>query len=225
MINYILGVLIICGSCSSASAILIHGDNSKRLTVSISKSGLNRISNPPYQITQVTGDDSKYRLKHDEDGANIYLMPLVKVGEYIEVSVKNNIGDVQDLELKIDNIKGQVVIIDGSSAQNVQNLQRENITEMMQAMRQGRSGKFYLQKVKTPSYQFGSIQVRQNKLYKWKNLVGGVFEISNKTKSTQEFEFNSFLKSFQNVKTSFISKHKLLPKESGVIFVVQQLED
>lgn len=44
----------------------------KKLSFEISKSGLNRISNPPYKITQLTGDDSKFRIKYDEDGSNIF---------------------------------------------------------------------------------------------------------------------------------------------------------
>jgi len=62
--------------CTIASAETYQAQTSEPLQIKISKSGLNRISNPPYKITQVTGDDSKFRLKYDEDGANIYFTAI-----------------------------------------------------------------------------------------------------------------------------------------------------
>jgi len=225
MKKYLLGILMICVACVDALAISLQNDQSKRLTVRISKSGLNRIANPPYQITQVTGDDTKFRLKYDEDGANIYLMPLVSVGDAIELSIKNNAGTVQDLELVVTNIKGQVIIIDGARTQDSRKLQKQDVAEMMQAMHEGSADKFYVQIVKTPHYQLGEIRIKQTSLYKWKNLAGGVYEISNETKMIQKFDFSAFVKQFANVRASFISKYTLSPRETARVFIVQQLED
>ena len=96
-------VHIACGETYQAKV-------NEKLQIKISKSSLNRISNPPYKITQVTGDDSKFRLKYDEDGANIYFMPLGSIGENIEISIRNNAGFVQDLELQISDIKGTSIL-------------------------------------------------------------------------------------------------------------------
>lgn len=84
----------------------------EKLFAKVSKTGLNRISNSPYQIVQITGDESRYRLKCDDDGMNIYLMPLVEIGEKIEISIKNNMGFVFDMELEVANIRGQTICID-----------------------------------------------------------------------------------------------------------------
>ena len=70
----------------------------KKLHIEISKSGLNRISNPPYKISQVVGDESNFKLQHDEKGNNIYIIPVGKIGSSFEISLINDGGFVQDIE-------------------------------------------------------------------------------------------------------------------------------
>jgi hypothetical protein len=48
-----------------ASGKTYQAQDNEPLQIKISKTGLNRISNPPYKIMQVTGDDSKFRLKYE----------------------------------------------------------------------------------------------------------------------------------------------------------------
>ena len=103
----------------------------------ISKMGLNRISNPPYKITQVTGDESKYRLKHDEDGLNIYIMPLCEVGKDIEISIRNNAGFVQDLLLRVSDTKGRVIVIEGGRVNNPEQLRTSILSRMLRAIPAG----------------------------------------------------------------------------------------
>ena len=193
------------------------------LQIKISKSGLNRISNPPYKITQVTGDDSKFRLKYDEDGTNIYFMPLSTVGENVEISIRNNAGITQDLELQVSNIKGKSIIIDGKTNLNLERTQKSDIAQMLRAMKDNVQGKFYVQKTKQKLDNIGILKVEQSKIYKYKNLAGGVFEITNPTRNPITLDVSIFAKSFDNVKSSYPNISVIEPKKTITVLVVQKL--
>ena len=197
---------------------------SEPLQIKISKSGLNRISNPPYKITQVTGDDSKFRLKYDEDGANIYFMPLGSVGENVEISIRNNVGITQDLELQVSDIKGKSIIIDGKTNVNLENIQKSDIAEMLRAMKDNAQGKFYVQSTKQQKFDnIGVLKVEQSKIYKYKNLVGGVFEITNPTKNPITLDVSIFARSFDNVKNFYPNLSTIAPSITITVLVVQKL--
>ena len=196
------------------------------LQIKISKSGLNRISNPPYKITQVTGDDSKFRLKYDEDGTNIYFMPLSAVGENVEISIRNNAGITQDLELQVSDIKGKSIIIDGKTNLKLERIQKSDIAEMLRAMKDNVQGKFYVQNTKQQKLKsIGILKVEQSKIYKYKNLAGGVFEITNPTKSPITLDVSIFARSFDNVKSFYPNLSTIEPKKTITVLVVQKLAE
>lgn len=197
----------------------------EKLKVKISKSGLNRISNPPYKIVQVTGDDSKFKLKYDEDGTNIYFMPLSKIDENIEISIKNNAGFVQDLELLVSNIKGRSIIIDGKTSTILELIEKNDIAHMLRAMKDNINGKFYVQSANQILQSIGDITVKQIKTYKYKDLVGGVFELSNPTKNLVKLDISNFAKQFNNVKSSYPSLAEVYPKQQITVLIVQKLTE
>jgi len=220
-----VAITLLC-SASFALAQKYQAVPDGRLTAKVSKSGLNRISNWPYQIVQVTGDDSTFRLKSDEDGKNIYLMPLRPVGDKIEISIKNNAGFVQDLELEVAAIKGQSIAIDSNKIHNVsKTLQQQILSQMLQAMRSSKGGKFYVQNTKKGLDSIDNLAVVQTKLYKWQDLVGGVFVVTNNTKLEQSINVAQFIKRFDHVLTSFVTSESLAPKQSSHIFVIQKTKE
>lgn len=200
-------------------------DENKKLKVEISKSGLNRISNPPYKIVQVAGDDSKFRLKYDEDGANIYFMPIVKVGESCEINIRNNAGLVQDLELIVTNDKGKSIIIDAIDIAKINNLQLSNVSLMLGAMRDDVEDKFYVQNKRQKPDNVGSLKVYQTKIYKYRELAGGVFEIKNQSKKDIAFDLPEFASRFNNVKASYASMQTIPKRTTATVLIVQKLED
>lgn len=207
-----------------ASGETYQAQDNEPLQIKISKTGLNRISNPPYKITQVTGDDSKFRLKYDEDGTNIYFMPLSSVGENVEISIKNNAGITQDLELQVSNIKGKSIIIDGKTSLNLERVQKSDIAEMLRAMKDNSRGKFYVQNTNRQKLgNIGILKVEQSKIYKYKNLAGGVFEITNPTKNPITLDVSIFAKSFDNVKSFYPNLSVIEPKKTITVLVVQKL--
>ena len=208
-----------------ANAEIYQPSLQEKLRIKISKSGLNRISNPPYKIVQVTGDDSKFRLKYDEDGSNIYFMPLSKIDENIEISIKNNAGFVQDLELLVSNIKGRSIIIDGKTTELLEVTQKNDIAEMLRAMKDGVNGKFYVQSTNQMLGAIGDLTFLQTKTYKYKNLVGGVFSFKNPTKAQIMLDVSSFAKGFNNVKTSYPGVAEIYPKQKITVLVIQKLTE
>ena len=217
-----VAIVLLC-SASFALAQKYQAAPDGRLTAKVSKSGLNRISNWPYQIVQVTGDDSTFRLKSDEDGKNIYLMPLGGVGDKIEISIKNNAGFVQDLELEVSAIKGQSIAIDSNKVINsARKLQQQTLRQMLRAMRSFTVGKFYVQNTKKALDSIDNLTVVQTKLYKWQDLVGGVFVITNNTKLEQSVNVAQFIKRFDHVLTSFVTSESLASNQTGHIFVIQK---
>ncbi len=217
----VAGVLICSASFGLAQKYQAVPDG--HLTAKVSKSGLNRISNWPYQIVQVTGDDSTFRLKSDTDGKNIYLMPLGGVGDKIEISIKNNAGFVQDLELEVASIKGQSIQIDSNNIHNVsKTLQQQTLSQMLKAMRFGEIGKFYVQNTKKALDSIHNIDVVQTRLYKWQDLIGGVFVVNNNTGLEQAIDLPGFVKRFDHVLASFVTNKKLAPNQTGNIFIIQK---
>lgn len=211
--------------CPMAFAEIYQAETDKRLRVKISKSGLNRITNPPYKITQVTGDDSKFRLKYDEDGTNIYFMPLGTVGENIEISIKNNAGFVQDLELIVANIKGRSIIIDGKTSLIKADIEKSDIAQMLRAMKDNKKAQFYVQTTKKKLNNIGVLSVEQSKMYKYQNLAGGVFEISNSSKTPVTLDISIFAEGFDNVKSSYPDIVLIAPQQTISVLVVQKLSE
>lgn len=207
-----------------ANAEIYQFKEGEKLKIKISKAGLNRISNPPYKIVQVTGDDSKFRLKYDDDGTNIYFMPIVPVAETCEISIKNNAGFVQDAELIVSNIKGRSIIIDSKITSKLEDLQLSNISEMLRAMRDDTEDKFYVQIRRQKLDNLDALRVTQEKIYKYKNLVGGVFEIKNPTREEITLNLAEFTNRFDNVKASYSNIPSIPPSKIATVLIVQKVE-
>ena len=191
----------------------------------ISKTGLNRISNPPYKITQVTGDESKYRLKHDEDGLNIYIMPLCEVGKDIEISIRNNAGLVQDLLLRVSDTKGRVIVIEGGRVNNPEQLQTSILSRMLRAMKDDVADIFYVRSGLSQISETGGLKAIQIKTYQYKNLRGGIFELQNPTREIVNFSGKIFAQGFDKVIGVYPDEVAIMPKQKVKVMLVQEIKD
>lgn len=191
----------------------------------ISKTGLNRISNPPYKITQVTGDESKYRLKHDEDGLNIYIMPLCEVGKDIEISIRNNAGFVQDLLLRVSDTKGRVIVIEGGRVNNPEQLRTSILSRMLRAMKDDVADIFYVQSGLLQISDTGGLKAKQIKTYQYKNLRGGIFELQNPTREIVNFSGKIFAQGFDKVIGVYPDELAIMPREKVKVMLVQEIKD
>lgn len=191
----------------------------------ISKTGLNRISNPPYKITQVTGDESKYRLKHDEDGLNIYIMPLCEVGKDIEISIRNNAGLVQDLLLRVSDTKGRVIVIEGGRVNNPEQLQTSILSRMLRAMKDDVADIFYVRSGLSQISDIAGLKAKQIKTYQYKNLRGGIFELRNPTREIVNFSGKIFAQGFDKVIGVYPDEVAIMPKQKVKVMLVQEIKD
>ena len=210
---------------ASVNAETIRYTPNKVMELSVSKGGLNRITYSPYKIIQVTGDESKYRIKYDEDGSSIYLMPLVDVGKVIEVSIRNNAGQVQDLHLKVANKKGSSLVIDGAYVPASQKANKDIAANMLRAMKDNQQGIFYVQKHKQGLGNINGLNITQIRTYQYKNIKGGVFAISNITRDKQIFSKDEFNKRFSNVIASYPANITVKPKRTALFYLVQKVEE
>ena len=212
-------------SMASVNAETIRYTPNKAMELSVSKGGLNRITYSPYKIIQVTGDEGKYRLKYDEDGSSIYLMPLVTVGEIIEVSVRNNAGQVQDLHLKVASKKGSSLVIDGAYVPASQKANKDIAANMLRAMKDNQQGIFYVQKHKQGLGNINGLNITQIRTYQYKNIKGGVFAISNPAREKKSFNKDEFNKRFLNVIASYPANITVKPKRTALFYLVQKVEE
>ena len=212
-------------STASVNADTVRYTPNKVMELSVSKGGLNRITYSPYKIIQVTGDESKYRIKYDEDGSSIYLMPLVDVGEIIEVSIRNNAGQVQDLHLKVANKKGSSLVIDGVYIPASEKANKDIAAKMLRAMKDNQQGIFYVQKHKQGLGGINGLNITQIRTYQYKNIKGGVFTVSNITRDKQIFSKEDFNKKFSNVIASYPANITVKPKRTALFYLVQKVEE
>lgn len=201
--------------------ISVFAEEGHKIHMQLSKTGLNRISNPPYKITDVIGDSSKFRLQSDTDGANIYLMPMGRVGEHIEISIKNNIGKVQDFDFKIADIKGQIIVVeDKQITENSFSVLKKDISQMLQSMRNGQKGKFFVEKINQLVIGAGSHRITALDSYKWKDIKGVRFEIENTKNTKIAVEDFWFPKRWKSVMVHWSSARYLEPKEKALILMI-----
>jgi len=224
LLRFISCLVIICqvgigkgDVCQYSAGSIIKGE--------ISKTGLNRISNPPYKITQVTGDESKYRLKHDEDGLNIYIMPLCEVGKDIEISIRNNAGFVQDLLLRVSDTKGRVIVIEGGRVNNPEQLRTSILSRMLRAMKDDVADIFYVQSGLLQISETGGLKAKQIKTYQYKNLRGGIFELRNPTREIVNFSGKIFAQGFDKVIGVYPDEVAIMPKQKVKVMLVQEIKD
>ena len=192
----------------------------------ISQGGLNRLSNWPYQIIQVTGDQSAYRLEYDEDGSNIFLMPLKKVGEKIELSIRNNAGLTQDLELEVAPIKGQSIQIESRPrpSDGQSNEELNDVQQILSAMLGARADKFYVQDLHQVGH-LDNLEIIQTKLYRWQHLRGGVLIVRNQSQEAQFLGSARLLPQFSRVIASYGTDQWLAAGQVGYVLLVQKVEE
>ena len=207
------------GYASEISPIIIE----KQL-IKIGKSGLNRITMLPHHIIKILGDESKYKVKIDEKGSDIYIMPLCQIGEKIEISLKTSSNFSLDLELLVVEGRGQTIHLKRNllikSSKNI-----SGIEEILKAMQLEQSGKYYVSEVNHLISEKSGMTIQQLKTYKYQNIIGRMLVISNRTTENILLPWQQFFDLFANVKAISIEGPLiLLPNNILRVFVVSVSE-
>jgi hypothetical protein len=95
---------------------------------------------------------------------------------------------------------------------------------MLRAMRDDTEDRFYVQTRRQKLDNLDSLKVTQKKIYKYKNLVGGVFEIKNPTKKEVILNLEEFTNRFDNVKASYSNIPSIPPRKIATILIVQRMK-
>lgn len=199
-----------------------------RQTLNISKSGINRITMLPHRILQVTGDEGKYKLNMDEDGSNIYIMPIAKIGEKIELSIKTSTNHTEDLGLFISDEPGKTLHLKHKSSLKNQILsQLSEVKKMLRSMKEGEVDKYYVKDTNRVVKLRRGIRVNQIKSYRYGDLVGAVLEVKNQTGRDIKLYEGDFINLFKNSKAvTFEHAYSLLPPQSDMkVFIVTEIKD
>lgn len=205
-------------------------NSQSRIKTQISKSGLNRITMLPHRITQVTGDESKYKLKFDEDGSNIYIMPTGKIGETIELSIKSSANLVQDMLLEVAGIAGRSISLQhDNSTDGGGKLINFEIKSMLRSMMSRERGKYYIQVSNRKIANKLNLDIRQVQTYRWGNMIGAVIDIENKSNlpvNISEQEIASFYQKVRAVSIdSIYSSIAVKSKIRAYVITLDKEED
>lgn len=193
-----------------------------RISAPISKAGVNRITMLPHRILQVTGDKSKYKIESDEDGGNVYIMPLVNVDEEIEISIKASGDLVQDMLLQVKNIKGQSIKLhQDNDAEYSSGFSMDEAKLMLKNMRDQEIGKYYVldenRPIKTNAKAKTKLDLKQIKTYRWDNLTGAVLELINETRCPVSIDKYALSNLYRNIKIIAIEgDRELVPARTKI---------
>lgn len=143
----------------------------------IGKSGLNRITMLPHKIVSVAGDNSQYKLQSDKDGSSIYIMPIAKVNQKIELSVRSDVGEIRDLELEAVAGPGRTVKLCSRERVDCGCMQRQDIKKMISSMQKKEKGDYRVRKLNRNIANNYNLKIIQKASYRYRDLRGGVLEV------------------------------------------------
>lgn len=153
-------------------------DGKVRESYDIGKSGLNRITMLPHKIVSVAGDNSQYKLQSDKDGSSIYIMPIVKANQTIELSVRSDVGEIKDLVLKVVPGRGQTIKLNNTKKLDLAWEQKREIKKMISSMQKKERGGYRVRKLNRNIANNYNLKIMQKALYRYKDLRGAVLEVT-----------------------------------------------
>lgn len=190
--------------------------------VEVSKFGLNRINMMPYAISQIVGNGAKYEVKIDNDSKSFYIKPLCEIGETIELSIKTLNNNFFDIELKVVEGNGRTIYLCNSEIEEERDkIIGEEAKLMVNAMKKGEVGKYYVKDVEKYFPNELNLEIRQVKSYKYDNIHGAILLVRNQSSDTISLKERYFAELFENsVAVSFDFMNPTLPPLSGVVIRV-----
>src|ERR1700677_619864 len=131
---FIVSLTFLCVVKTFAAAALefTHSPRSA-IRAKISETAPTRINFGGYQITEVIGDENKYKIITDSNGLNVFITPKVVGGSIIPMTLIAGSNKVQDLLLEVSNEEKlpRSVIIASDSSKGGRNLPDESETELL----------------------------------------------------------------------------------------------
>lgn len=171
-------VILLLNSIFSGSSYANSLEASKvRESYIIGKSGLNRITMLPHKIVSVAGDNSQYKLQSDKDGSSIYIMPIAKPNQKIELSVRSDVGQIKDLQLKVVSGHGRTIKLNNPKKLDNLQEQKAEIKRMISSMQKKEKGDYRVRKLNRNIANNYKLKITQKASYQYKDLRGAVLEV------------------------------------------------
>ena len=222
-------ILLLNFALTSASFAEDAKEEKIRESYDIGKSGLNRITMLPYKIVSVVGDNSQYKLQSDKDGSSIYIMPIAKSNQIIELSIRSDIGEIKDLELKVVSGHGRTIKLEATKKLDLALEQKREIKQMISSMQKKERGGYRVRKLNRNIANNYNLKIMQKALYRYKDLRGAVLEVTPSRSSSKSMILPSdvneemFAKLFSGTVATHINKDS--SNKALMVFVVTSIAD
>lgn len=189
--------------------------------LTISSTGINRISIAPFIATTIWGDSAEYSALLSHNGSELFLTSKLEAGKSFALAVQLAGGRVIDLLLhtvKADRPK--IIRLDLENESFAKREDALEIKQLLNAMMSKEKGKYYVMqskkavKINTEGNEiFASLNAEQKMVYRFGNLVGVVLTLKNKGKKEVSIDAKSLSKVFKGVLA--VSLHSQLLKSGG----------
>ena len=230
---FIVSMVFLCTLNTFAASVLEFMHNSKSaIRAKISETAPTRINFGGYQITEVIGDENKYKIITDSNGLNVFITPKVASGSVIPITLIAGSNKVQDLLLEVsaqEQLPRSIVIASDSSHKGENLSDKSEVELLLRAMLDcdHTQDKYYITTVKRkltiPSLP--KLSIVQDKTWRFKKLTGASLVITNKDKVTARLQGKHIKSLFEGAKLTVIENNLLVKGASTKAFIVTEEEE
>ena len=189
--------------------------------VTISSTGINRISIAPFIATTIWGDSAEYSALLSHNGSELFLTSKIEAGKSFALAVQLAGDRVIDLLLHtVEADRPKIVRVELQDENLAKVEETLEIKQLLNAMMSKANGKYYVTqmkkvvKINTDSNEtFAALNAEQNMVYRFGNLVGVVLTLKNKGKKEVSIDAKSLAKAFKGALA--VSLHNQLLKSGG----------
>ena len=200
-----------------------------RVSATITKSGLNRISLMPEIIEQIISDETQCKIILDEAGISVYITPLVDVGQTINLSIRTTVGNVQDIKLLVQEGKtGKTILLNSEEYRRkaAYDSARACIENLLNDIIYGINiDKYYVKQYDYNINNIYGLNILHKRSYFYNKYQGVELEIKACGRNSIEISEEMFMKLFKNVHAVVLGKNISLLQPGEVIKVLIVTKD
>lgn len=193
--------------------------------VRLSSNAINHINFKNNRVVKIIGDPSKFSGIISGDGSHLFLTSKVAAGSEFDISVVDVHAEVFDLHVIVQETDKQTILSlskkDSMKADS--NLRIEAAKEMINAMRMGLKGKYYVA-ITDRNISFGlepDLEIKQYANYRYGKIWGACFDVRNKSsENTIILDADKITSLFKNVIATSPGQITIFPLKSSKIFIV-----
>ncbi len=228
----VASIAFFCAVTTFASGPLEFTHNSKTaIRAKISETAPTRINFGGYSITEVIGDENKYKIITDGNGFNVFITPKVVSGSIIPITLISGSNKVQDLLLEVSSKEKlpRPLIIASCASTKDKLLPEKSETELMLKAILGDDNpndKYYVistkRKIVLPSSL--KLTVTHDKTWRFKNLTGVRLTITNRGFATTKLRGRDIASLFKGTKLTVLDSNLLRQGDSTKAFIITEEE-